>query len=267
MRCPKCGYISFDHLESCINCSKDFSDLTSATIGTTYSVSAPSFLKFSAREELDDHYADTSVLTEGPEDHGDIVDPDLDILIKDEEEGIDFHADDLSLNDEFAGSDDDFSISLNDEKGEDAGEVSEINLSDFEDTIQEAPEEEQLTMSLPDELTDLSDLAPPESSGKEETPPSPAGGRNEEAEILDLDLDLEGLDTGFSLTSPAKGGEDEGLANLSLEDIDTRLFGEEIERESPPAPQAAPAAKTDAMDMDADLDFDLDLGGLSLPKK
>lgn len=46
MRCPKCGYISFDHLDFCTQCNKEIGLLTSEINGTIYKAVAPSFLKF-----------------------------------------------------------------------------------------------------------------------------------------------------------------------------------------------------------------------------
>lgn len=47
MRCPKCGYISFDHLESCKKCKKFFGPLATELNGTIHDAIAPSFLNFS----------------------------------------------------------------------------------------------------------------------------------------------------------------------------------------------------------------------------
>ena len=49
MRCPKCGYTSFDHLESCKKCHKSFGPAIEEFNGTTYEAVAPLFLKI-ARE-------------------------------------------------------------------------------------------------------------------------------------------------------------------------------------------------------------------------
>jgi hypothetical protein len=51
MRCPKCGYISFDNLDSCLKCSKNISDATRAFQGSTLKVNTPSFLKISVPDE------------------------------------------------------------------------------------------------------------------------------------------------------------------------------------------------------------------------
>ncbi len=44
MRCPKCAYISFDHLPSCPSCSRGFSEADRPLQGTGISVEAPFFL-------------------------------------------------------------------------------------------------------------------------------------------------------------------------------------------------------------------------------
>ena len=82
-----------------------------------------------------------------------------------------------------------------------------------------------------------------------------------------LDLKLDGLDMDFSLMPPDKGGNDDAVDSLSLDDIDAHVSGENKRPSSSPASKSSPAAKASEMDMDADLDFDLDLGGLTIPKK
>ncbi len=44
MRCPKCGYFSFDHLESCKKCGKDLSRIAAELDGTVYDVLPPVYL-------------------------------------------------------------------------------------------------------------------------------------------------------------------------------------------------------------------------------
>jgi hypothetical protein len=44
MRCPKCGFISFDHLTSCAKCGKDIADVASELQGTSINVETPMFL-------------------------------------------------------------------------------------------------------------------------------------------------------------------------------------------------------------------------------
>ncbi len=44
MRCPKCGFISFDHLTACNKCGKDIADVAAELQGTTIKVEPPMFL-------------------------------------------------------------------------------------------------------------------------------------------------------------------------------------------------------------------------------
>ena len=274
MRCPKCGYISFDHLATCLNCSKDFSEVSSAALGTTYSATAPSFLKFSQSSELMEGDVELEPVHDDLDADLDVVDPDLNILIKEEDEGIAFHLDDDSLKGEFGDSEDDFAVSLDEEPdtGSGDGEMA-VDLSQFEDLDPtggtSSAAEEKLTIDMPDELADISDLAPPALSQSQ----IPASREKKSIEdemnfdMVDLDLKLDGLDMDFSLMSPDKGGTEEAIDRLSLDDIDASGSGEKKPSPPPPSPKAAPVAKSGEMDMDADLDFELDLGGLTIPKK
>ena len=51
MRCPKCGFTSFDHLETCKKCHKALTDVAAAVNGTTYEAVAPLFLKITREME------------------------------------------------------------------------------------------------------------------------------------------------------------------------------------------------------------------------
>jgi len=56
MRCPKCSFISFDHLTSCAKCGRDISELAVELQGTSIKTEAPMFLSgalgaFSGEEE------------------------------------------------------------------------------------------------------------------------------------------------------------------------------------------------------------------------
>ena len=48
MRCPKCGYISFDYLETCRKCNKSIRDTAGDLHGTAYDSAAPPFLQLAA---------------------------------------------------------------------------------------------------------------------------------------------------------------------------------------------------------------------------
>jgi len=51
MRCPKCGYISFDHLETCKKCHKSLGSTATAVKGTVYDFAPPLFLTVGTAKE------------------------------------------------------------------------------------------------------------------------------------------------------------------------------------------------------------------------
>ena len=51
MRCPKCGYISFDNVEKCLKCKKNIADASSLFQGSVLKVTTPVFLKLVPDEE------------------------------------------------------------------------------------------------------------------------------------------------------------------------------------------------------------------------
>ncbi len=81
MRCPKCGFISFDNVETCLKCNKDISEVSAAFEGTTFNVTTPVFLKFSTQDEDDDSQADGADDLDSVQE---FADPDLEILVEDE---------------------------------------------------------------------------------------------------------------------------------------------------------------------------------------
>ena len=50
MRCPKCGYITFDHLEFCPKCKKNIAKVSEQLSGDIFKVEVPVFLKFENNE-------------------------------------------------------------------------------------------------------------------------------------------------------------------------------------------------------------------------
>ncbi|HBT96779.1 MAG TPA: hypothetical protein DEB25_03620 [Desulfobulbaceae bacterium] len=51
MRCPKCGFISFDHLDFCRRCNKSLDSVSLALRGSVHDCQAPVFLRCSQLEE------------------------------------------------------------------------------------------------------------------------------------------------------------------------------------------------------------------------
>ena len=254
MRCPKCGFISFDNLETCLKCNKDISAATNVFQGSIQNVATPSFLKFSVPED--------DIRIEGAAEVGgdiEFADPDLEILVDDGEEqdqidfnldGADDSGDSLPLAADFDedatfGDDKEDDIDLSADLGqfEDVPEDDTFSFEDFDEEA-ETPEEADLPdMELPDELNDISDLLPPDSIPGDE----PSADQIEEpvkAEPED-DLDFSNLD--FDLS---------GAEEVAAEQSAAEKTAQETAYEG-----ASPSA---AGDMDEDLDFQLDLGGLTI---
>lgn len=273
MRCPKCGYISFDHVDTCLKCNKDMSKAAKVE-GTTYNVAPPSFLRFTKR--TDHKLEEKSEIDFDPdEDEFGVIDPDLDVLVDDEED-----SDGASI--AFDGELDGFGALDEEESFEIAGSDDEdeegIDLGQFEDAFEEeVPEDsdEGISLDFPDELSDISDLSAPageanepeqEASGSrpEAAPSSTASTDTDDVDEFNLDLDLEDLSDDFSLTENdeqggAQADDEDDLGDLSLDDLGLS----DNEEEQKPVEQPK-KPKDGKMDMDADLDFDLDLGGVSL---
>ena len=280
MRCPKCGYISYDNVDTCLKCNKDISSSTSAFQGSTQNVPVPSFLKFEPSE------ADRE-LEGAAEVGGDIefADPDLEILVDgdDDDDGIDFSmgdddddaGDDIALAEEFGdiesfGADDDeddLDLSADLGQFEDVPEdEGGFSFADEDEDEAEGSEEVVAAMDIPEELEDISDLSPP---GSEPPPLEVAEEEPEPAAALDMEeeepepaaaLEAEEEEPEAPAVAAAEPEDDLDFSSLDM-DFDT----EETD-EIPSEEFASPAqeAKSSESDMDEELNFDLDLGGLSI---
>ena len=260
MRCPKCGYISFDHLKECRKCNKNIETISAGLFGSTYNIQAPTFLKLN-REAREDSAQHIDLSEERSFDVDDeYVDDELAVLVEDEdadEEGSINFAEDAP-----AG------MALVDEDEQDDGEI-EIDFSQFEETEQQADllqtdvaqqqqkKRNNVKIDVPPALSDISDLAPPAKHSEKKAAslgvPAEPDFSDMNLDDLNFDLGLDGLDD-VAKTSPAVLEKD----MLSLDELD---FADALAGNDP-----EPAKKTDDLDLDLDLDFDLDLGGLSIHK-
>lgn len=243
MRCPKCGYISFDHVETCLKCNKDISGSTEAE-GTTYQEAAPSFLKVSVGyDSVDESDSSSEIEFAGAEEGFEFSDPDLDVLVEggeglefedsdETEELIAFEEADL----EDTGSD--FQLEADDESDDE--DSFDFNLEDDGEELAAPP-----SLNVPDELSDISDLAPP---GQEQAGSGDGMSLSLDDEVsMDEDLDLDGLDLDLGLGGDSNATDSD--LSLSLDDIDLSV--------------------EDDSDIEG-LSMDLDLGGLDespAPKK
>lgn len=260
MRCSKCGYISFDHLESCPKCHKPMAQ--TQLKGTVYQVVAPLFFQPVQRDEVE---------AVGDEIE-DILDPDLDLLADEGDEVVDFGGSlsdeqeiamevDVQSSDGEISPGDDFAKAFAAEayatEPEPAADLV-IDPSGFEDVPvhgQPGQSKRPEPLEIPDELADISDLAPPAAALH------PALGT---AALDNLDLDLEDdlklddLKLSFGdeeNTGSAPAVEQDDMLSLSLDDID--LSGD-LKMVSPPPPSRSG---------NDDLDFDFNLEGIEEKKK
>ena len=197
MRCPKCGFISFDHLTACAKCGRDITQVAAELQGTSIKVEAPMFLSgalaaFSeAGASFEEHAMETDI------DQG--IDFDMDmgaeetetISMAEPEEQIDF-----SFEDEAAaaveeeperGFAETAEVEESDEAGTDielaaeAEEASEVDSSDdaFVELDFLGAEDVEEDGGLEFDLEDFMDDIDREESG-------PSGSEN----ALDVDIDL-----------------------------------------------------------------------------
>jgi len=148
MRCPKCGYISFDHLETCRKCEKYIGDTVSEINGTVYDAFAPSFLQVTTEERF---HAQPSSL-QSIDEPSDMTDSGSDTAVR---EGIDTEF--VLGDDEIAWAND------NEELVMDLDDFSEVAPRE-EYTLDLGKESRRIESDRPSldfgDL-DISDLAPP----------------------------------------------------------------------------------------------------------
>lgn len=258
MRCSKCGYISFDHLDSCRKCHKSMVDV--GIKGTTCSVAVPLFLQLSQEMNIGGL----------EEDMADILDPDLELLADGDNEEIDFGTDivddqhvasrdggggDISFGDDFdtvfAASPKESDLSLGEED-------LLLDTSRFESVPVNplaAQAVRSVQLDIPDDLADISDLARPDRAGGLRLDPGVEMKSDLDADLDFDDLGLDDLDLPVTSQkadeSAAMTGEDD-LADLFFDDIDLPGDLQVV------PPQSSPKPVTD------DLDLDFDLGALGL---
>jgi hypothetical protein len=126
MRCPKCGFISFDHLTSCTKCGKDIAEVASELQGTSIKVEAPMFLSGALAA-----YADREASFE---DHA---------MDAEDDEGIDFSMEDEAVEEEaveMAETEADVDFSIEEEEKESDISLAEAEAEEAAGTVEEAKE-------------------------------------------------------------------------------------------------------------------------------
>lgn len=206
----------------------------------------------------------------------DVLDPDLDLLAVDVDEGIAFEdmgepdqeivmqedipslpGDEISPGADFEKA---FAAQASTSGPETGEEDLLVDTSRFEgsqaDLHPEPAKKGADFLEMPEELADISDLAPPAAERV-----SPSSGATAGKDDLDLDfakdLDLADLELSFDekeMTTSTPSGKDEDLISLSLDDID--LSG----GTGSAPPQSSP------LSLDDELNFDFDLEGIGEKK-
>ncbi len=129
MRCPKCGFISFDHIDSCLKCTKDIKETSTDLQGTTFNVASPAFLAAFAGDDAD---IDINGEMDYPE--MDTASEDYNEELISEDLGDDFSFEDLGMEDglsepvEADGGEEDFGLGSLDD-------TLTMDLGQFEDGV------------------------------------------------------------------------------------------------------------------------------------
>ena len=248
MRCPKCGYISFDHLETCKKCQKYIGDVGAEINGTTYNAETPLFLIITSRED-----SPTSLLsqkTRGTEARGRFESDDSFELGESEETEFvldhEFEPEPQRKEIDFPAGKEDFVMELDD--------TADISPRD-EFTLDLGEQSDDMKSQLPSmdfgDL-DISDLAPPT---KEESEPIQFA---EEPVLSDLEPVA-------SLSQPPPSTSSEiqsGLADLNFDGLDLDTPAKLVSG-SVAGKRFLPSVKTGtALDK-----FDVDLGNLFAENK
>ena len=150
MRCPKCGFISFDNLATCKKCKKNIGDALAEINGTAFNAVAPLFLKLMEKVRADEQASAPAAPPKTSE-------PSL--FSSGVRKGIDtdFVLDDAPVEEaeaaESAGSD--FLMDLDEFSETSPREEYTLDLNDSQD------KSEPRTPSLDFGDLDISDLAPP----------------------------------------------------------------------------------------------------------
>ncbi len=222
MRCSKCGYISFDHLETCKKCHNSVNQADSGLNGTLFDTDVPSFLCFTKSEEpdvLDTDFVDqeneySHDFQGSPVEAVGFAEVDSDISLDDEE--LVLNLDDIVLDNDDRDIDENDEIILDLDDFEDAAPLENFSLGAEEQD--EAEEMGAPTIDFGD--LDISDLGPPSENAsvkESELELAPAALEGLEA----LGVDKVESDIGTGKEKEAFGLEDLLLDELDLDKIDT----------------------------------------------
>ncbi|MGI6656791.1 MAG: hypothetical protein ACOX5Z_08240 [Desulfobulbus sp.] len=151
MRCPKCGYFSFDDQETCVKCQKQLTDLITELNGTMHTTVAPAFLR------IPDRAKETEMEAEPHDDlFANLDEPSVELPETGEEAPRELV------------------VHLDDDEEEDTPSLDAVLLDLSPSTDSTDAEEFPEMPPLDFGALDISDLAPPEKGGEKEEENAPA---------------------------------------------------------------------------------------------
>jgi len=243
MRCPKCGYISFDTFGTCKKCNREIGKLLEELDGTVFEATAPSFLHIRPTDTLDtsepeevtvelleEEQLDEGISMPGSFADGDVLTEDMDLdegavgVVVAETEEIEMKEE--ILLDEAALGENDSSADGEEQEADLELDFGDIDISDLA-----PPEAEQeLELSMGETLSE-EPVAAAEPASIKSTPAQSLGAGSsglEDLQVEDLDLDVpaplvSGSKIGEKLMPSVKTG-------TALDDFDIDL-GELISKE------------------------------------
>jgi len=187
MRCPKCSFISFDVLETCVKCGKKISAAAEELKGTVASVTPPPFLKFDFAEPE-------------PESVGEGSEEAFDLGAEDEEVFVDF-------GDEEGAGEESVDVALDEESPVEEPVAEEPAIEEpvaEQEVVEEEPILEIDDVAAPEEEPVVDDvdiaLEEPESESEPEPESAESGESGAGLEDLKVDIDLD------ASTAPAADG-------------------------------------------------------------
>lgn len=262
MRCPKCGYVSFDYNQTCPKCSKDIS----AEIGkmglTHFKPEPPSLLGALTGEANESHvgleldtsssFTGTDEMEAGLGDSQDLEMPEMEI--GEERESADFSADEESL-------DDDLDMDL-----DDSGAFDDDTL-DFDGPVSpESDQDDSMDLNL-----DIGEEPEGDKPGIEEPLSEEAA---QEDDVLDFDLDdsIEEASDADQPISAQSGRYDSLELDLNAISLDEDEMAKlEVDEEVPESAEATPdeetvSAGTDEAGLGESAMIELNLDDLKIDK-
>ena len=208
MRCPKCGFISFDHLDSCRKCGKNIAQAAAALNGTVYAALAPNFLEGEHGGAADEEDYEDSF----PESGG--IDATQSIEMDQLEDNLEFSMDKEQVDDE-----------------------AEFDLEMDLNALEESPESNELDLGMTEDLDELGLGEFTEEKAEEPTElalDDDLFGQEEERVAESPQLNFDDIDMS-DLQAPQEEAEKESLT-------ETFILDDEFSDDTP-APAAPPRRK------------------------